>query len=87
MTTYVYLVTGSVPYEGSDVISIFTSKNKAEQFRDRCYEYDETKPNSLSIDLPDEDWTRRMLEQNAWDKAHPAGGQYDFYTISKMELL
>jgi hypothetical protein len=87
MSIYVYLVMGSVPYEAFDVIGVFTSSSKAEAFRDKCYEYNETKPEPLSITLPDDEWNKRMLKQNAWDEAHPASGQHDFYTISKMELL
>jgi hypothetical protein len=86
MSIYIYLVVGSVDYETNDVIGVFTSSNKAEAFRDMCYKYNETKPEALSINLPDDVWEKRMLKHNAWDKAHPAGGEHDFYTISKMEL-
>jgi hypothetical protein len=87
MKTYVHIVIGRISYEGEDVVGVFTSKNKAEQFKKKCCDYNNTKKSELvPLNIPDKDWKTMVLEHRKWVDAHPAGGAHDTYNILKAEL-
>lgn len=88
----VFVVLSRTDYEGDDVLKVFATKEDAEALPKACSDYDQTFESCPEIeDTPENDALRDAwnIRNEAWKKAHPAGGygQVDSYPIREVEFL
>lgn len=78
--TDVYIVFGSIDYEGSSPLRAFEFNESANSFKAECIFYDAAEP-----EYGDDDKT--WAKHDEWEQRHPSGsGKYDSYYIETMEL-
>jgi hypothetical protein len=86
----VHIVVAGVDYEGSSPVKAFTDKIDAEQFKNQCYEYEQTKPAYPADGATPEEGKAWFAAHNAWSAAHPAGDQNsssDYFSVIEVPLV
>lgn len=86
MSKSIYLLNANTNYEGHKTICAFAAKNDADVLADKCRQLDKIKPSCPHVDASDSVWGKWDNKIKAWKKEHPAGDEYDYYSVEKVEL-
>lgn len=68
----VYVASGIISYEGSEVLEVFTSELAAGDFMLSCVEHDEKEPEMPHPDAGDAPWFEYENAYKEWRESHPA---------------
>lgn len=82
----IYILSAGTNYEGASVIAAFHNQADAEELAEKCRQFDKIKPRCPDQDASDDAWGKWVKKEKAWKKKHPAGSDYDYYSVEKAEL-
>ena len=81
----IFIVYGSMDYEGSDNIKAFIDDDMASKFRKECEDYDASRPWRYGDEDIDSDEFDKIIKK--WEDEHPAQGCYfDSYGVEEMDV-
>jgi len=84
----VYIVIGSVDYEGIGIVRCFNSEEDAENLCEQIREYEKSRVNSPGMGASDEEWDEYWECEETYLKTHPLNGDtiYDSYYVLEMDV-
>lgn len=84
----VYIVIGSVDYEGIGIVRCFNSEEDAENLCEQIKEYEKSRINSPEMDASDKEWDEYWEWEKTFLKDHPLSGEdiYDSYYVLEMDV-
>lgn len=86
MSKSIYLLNANTSYEGHKTICAFAAKTDADVLADKCRQLDKIKPRCPDQDASNDAWDKWEKREKAWKKKHPAGDEYDYYSVEKVDL-
>ncbi len=85
-----YIVIGWMEHDGFSNLKVYTDKDLAEKFKQKCEQYQKDNKHPYGPDLPVRNdiaaWTKYGEDMKIYNDNHPVNGRWDGFDIDEHEI-